>query len=433
MSDAPKNAIESPTLTPDDVETLAEIRKMLASGTEPRKRWLRALDKLLPAEHQTPSIPDGDPSGDGEILIQSPQAKQFFVSRFRDISACWAALQAEVRAGRQRVQDVLNIVDADQKGESVRLAANDVERRLAHKLEHLEICSQRSEYVISMLESVSCMKDTIGIRATERLSFTELFIDDLKRFDEMSGHEASEVQDLSATIDAVEFAAASGSVDQLDLDRVVGAMANILTGVTALRGLGLEDNEIAWSIEEYVSLRWRYGEVLQLLGPTISPTQAPGTQANNKTKAKQREQLIGGDEWIRRFLSDFWCMQWRNRYEQGRPTEEHDKNIERALQVIPTAIDEEPTPVDERSVCNEVRSRLRSRTERDKTEPLKIRIRDEHVIKALKQLIESGASGPMGIIEVKGDTPKTPKYWTRRRDADARASSLAAKAASSEQ
>jgi hypothetical protein len=116
-------------------------------------------------------------------------------------------------------------------------------------------------------------------------------------------------------------------------------------------------------------------------------------------------------------------MQWRNRYEQCLPPEEHEKNVALAMEVIPAAVDSEPAPVDERVVCNEVRSRVKRRRERENTQAYKIRLRDEHVLKALKNLVGTSGSGPMGVVVVKGDTPKTPKYWTRHRDASERATS----------
>src|SRR5690606_1865678 len=79
--------------------------------------------------------------------------------------------------------------------------------------------------------------------------------------------------------------------------------------------------------------------------PVISNNEHKGTTRNKRSAAKKREQLLEQDQWVLRFLNEFWWKYWRNAFERSVPDEE-EPNIDCARDVIPAVLDAAKEPQD---------------------------------------------------------------------------------------
>jgi hypothetical protein len=208
--------------------------------------------------------------------------------------------------------------------------------------------------------------------------------------------------DLIAAVDALEFAAATDRSEELK--DAIGAMGDIIKGVTRLQVLGFEIGEIQATVDDFIGQKKKRGaQDFSLLAPTIRTADAKGTKRNKKVEANKRRDLLEQDKWLRKFLHDFWYKYWRNAFERSLP-DEREVTVEWVREKIPDVLASEDGPQDVEDLLFHF---WRSIRDLENSSPSRVRLRDEHVVAALERLVAIGH-----VVEIEGDQPK---YWTRHR------------------
>lgn len=101
--------------------------------------------------------------------------------------------------------------------------------------------------------------------------------------------------------------------------------------------------------------------------------------------------------------------------------DEHEINIQCAVDVIPGILDAQKKPMDKWTLGSCARSEVTERRARDEMTRSRVRFRYEHEFEAIARLMRSVRStdpSPLDVVqvEVPGDVdPKEPNYWTRQR------------------
>lgn len=298
----------------------------------------------------------------------------------------------------------LSIVLAKDTHESVRRAAYHVKRILEHHGGHQDWLARRLGEGIAAVEKVSCLRDAAQEGAALLDVMKHQGADDLTASDVVTS-------DLAAAVDAIEFAASTDR--SRELRKASGAMERILGGVTELRELGFSVGEIQSTVDDFISQKTKPGlrGDFSLLAPVISETDTKGTTRNKRMAAKRRDQLLETDEWVRRFLNEFWCKYWRNAFERSVP-EERETNIECACGVIPGILDAAKEPMGVDDLLPEVWGRIKERRRSGEAKVCRIRLRDEHTLITLDRLVQSGSPASSAVVRIDG-VPAT--YWTRHR------------------
>ncbi len=346
------------------------------------------------------------PSNDNDDTGPSPLDDPHYRGRLLEHARYLVTVSDETKNALVREVETLDAALARGGHESVRLAAGSVYEDLSNSIKQLSFKIQCLTAGIVAIERVPSLRDAVRDAHVE---FDAMMMQ-LKYARESKLNRSSELDDLRAAVDAIEFAATANRNDELQ--RISDAMGRILGGVTELRNMGFETGEIQATVDDFISQREKHE--FSLLAPVISDDDAKGTRRNKRVAVKKRERLLAEDKWVRRFLHQFWCRYWRNAFEGSLPDEEQRKNVELAIQVIPGILDAKDAPLDEWTLCFETDRKIRERRESSR-----IRLRDKHVLAGIEHLIRSGGSGPLAVVVIERPEPlkhgDVPDYWTRQR------------------
>jgi hypothetical protein len=345
-------------------------------------------------------VSEADDDGTDRSTLDDPDLREQLLAHARH---CVDLNKDDLSFLAKQVERV-NAILAKDVHESVRRAAGHVNKTLAHHISRQKWLARGLSQGIAAVERVSSLGDAVKESAALVEVMKYQRTDDLTE----SGVLASE---LVAAVDAVEFAANTERAEELR--KASGAMERILGGVTELREMGLSIGEIQATVDDFITQKTKHDlkRDFSLLGPVTSDTDGKGTKRNKRLAAKRREQLLEQDQWVLRFLNEFWWKYWRSAFERSVP-QEHELNIECAREVIPNILDAEKEPQDADSIILLVYGSIRDRRRQGQVKLSRIRLADEHILVALDRLVQSGGANPDGVVRTEGDAAA---YWTRHR------------------
>lgn len=337
-----------------------------------------------------------------DTRTEDPKLKEQLLDRFRQLLKIYSEYQAAYAREAQRIDEVL----ATATDESVNRAAtwarpscNTFKKKISSITEIISDL-ERFPTVLDAIKGSSWDVTNVLKQVGQEFQLRDLVVN---------------LDELRSTIDAIKFAV---TADHGQAKKASQAMEKILSGVTVLQKMGFEIGEIQATVDDYIGLRTR--QEFTLLGRVVSDANSHESNKNILTATRKREELIAQNKWVRAFLNKFWLRYWRNAFEQSL-SDEHESNIQCAVDVIPGILDALQRPTDKWTVGSCARREVTERRARDEMTPSRVRFRYEHEFEAIARLLQSvrsDAPSPLDVVqvEVPGDVdPKEPNYWTRQR------------------
>jgi hypothetical protein len=296
-------------------------------------------------------------------------------------------------------------VVARQVHESVQRAADEASNWIEERRRYATWKMNEISAAVIAIEKAATFRDV----ATGERCPAEVIVNTLHHLDIERPNKS--LNDMFADVETVEFAATNA--DDRQLRKIVDAMGRILGGVTTLKAMGFQTAEIQTAIEDLVGLQKEHGK-FTLLSPVVDASgKAKGTNRNNRWKAPKREQWLAKDEnkWVLRYLNTFWFRYWRNAFESSLP-EEHEKNIMCVANVLPRILDAAERPQGKWDLLGRFPHDIDKHRESGEPGLSRVRLQDDHILKARDRLVGSATGNPMDVVEIEG---AEPEYWTRRR------------------